>query len=81
MAWCCASTVRDTGIGIPQDQIDRLFDEFTQLDASTTRRLAGTGLGLSICKGMVEAHGGRIWAANRPGGGAVFTVRLPLEPT
>ncbi len=70
-------SVRDTGIGIPQDQLERLFESFTQPDASHTRRYGGTGLGLAISKGLVELMGGRIWAQSRPGEGTTFFFTLP----
>lgn len=54
-------TVKDNGIGIPEDKLDNLFKKFYQIDSSDTRKHGGTGLGLIICKGIVEAHGGRIW--------------------
>lgn len=66
-------TVTDTGIGIPEDRIEHLFQAFTQADASTTRKYGGTGLGLSICKQLVAAMKGSIEAKNRPAGGAVFS--------
>ncbi|MBN2358552.1 MAG: PAS domain S-box protein [Deltaproteobacteria bacterium] len=71
-------TVADTGIGIAPGQIDRIFDSFTQSDASTTRKYGGTGLGLTICKRLVEMMGGAIWVESAPGQGSVFhfTVRL-----
>lgn len=68
--------VVDRGAGIPADDRERVFDKFYRLHSP--RHVSGTGLGLSICKGIIEAHGGRIWAAPRPGGGSVFTFSLPL---
>jgi two-component system, sensor histidine kinase and response regulator len=76
-AWLRFS-VEDTGIGIPPDKIGRLFEKFTQADASTTRRFGGTGLGLAISKQLIELMGGRITATSRPGEGSVFSFTLPL---
>jgi two-component system, sensor histidine kinase len=71
-------TVRDTGPGVPDSQAERMFDRFTQADASTTRRFGGTGLGLAICRELCEAMGGTIGVSNRPEGGSAFVVDLPL---
>jgi signal transduction histidine kinase len=73
-------TVEDHGRGIEPDFIPYLFDRFRQADSSSTREHGGLGLGLAIARHLVEAHHGRIEAANRPGGGAVFTVVLPPAP-
>jgi two-component system sensor histidine kinase KdpD len=69
--------VADRGPGLPSGEEIRVFEKFHR--GSNTRAVPGAGLGLSICQGIVEAHGGTISAANRDGGGATFTVRLPLE--
>jgi signal transduction histidine kinase/CheY-like chemotaxis protein len=71
--------VQDTGIGISQEQADRIFRKFAQADASTTRRFGGTGLGLSICRHLVELMGGRIQAKGEIGVGSTFSFTLPLE--
>ena len=71
--------VDDSGIGIPEDRIEHLFDKFTQADDASTRRYGGTGLGLSICKKLVELMGGEIGAHNLEEGGARFWFELPLE--
>jgi two-component system phosphate regulon sensor histidine kinase PhoR len=69
--------VADRGPGIPAADLPRIFERFYRVDRSRSRDPGGTGLGLSIVRHLVELHGGRVTAANRPGGGAVFTVRLP----
>jgi signal transduction histidine kinase/DNA-binding response OmpR family regulator len=71
--------VRDTGIGIAADRVDRLFRSFSQADASTTRRYGGTGLGLVICQRLCELMGGRIWAESRAGTGSTFSFTIEAE--
>ena len=73
-------TVADEGPGIPEADLPRIFERFYRVDKSRTRGgrdPGGTGLGLAIVKHLVELHGGRVTAANRPEGGAIFTIELP----
>ena len=69
--------VEDTGPGIPEEALPRIFERFYRVDAARSREIPGTGLGLSIVRHVVELHGGSVEARNRPGGGSSFTVRLP----
>jgi two-component system sensor histidine kinase KdpD len=69
--------IADQGAGIPEGDRERIFDKFYRI--YSPHQVSGTGLGLSICKGIVEAHGGRIWVETRPGGGSVFVFTLPLN--
>jgi two-component system sensor histidine kinase VicK len=69
--------VSDTGIGIPEDKQEKLFERFYQVDSSMTRRYGGTGMGLAIAKEIVEAHGGRITVKSEPGKGSKFCFTLP----
>ncbi len=72
--------VEDTGIGIPKEGIDRIFDKFYQIDSSLSREYPGVGLGLTISKSIVEWHGGEIAAESEIGVGSRFTVLLPVSP-
>lgn len=72
-------TVRDTGIGLTEAQIEGLFQPFCQADSSTTRRFGGTGLGLSICRSLCLIMGGRIWVESQINIGSMFFVELPLQ--
>jgi hypothetical protein len=73
-------TVFDTGIGIPPEKLETIFDDFTQADASLTRKYGGTGLGLGISRRLVEAMGGAITASSRPGCGSTFRFSVQFEP-
>ena len=72
--------VKDTGIGIAEDQLPFIFDEFRQVDSSTSRKYGGTGLGLSIAKKYAHMLGGTIEVRSKPGQGSEFTLLLPLKP-
>jgi signal transduction histidine kinase len=71
-------SVTDPGIGIPDTELERIFEKFYRLDNRLTRATPGTGLGLYICKTIVEAHGGRIWATSQLGAGSTFSFALPV---
>ena len=73
-------TVRDSGPGIPGDKIDRIFEEFYRSDDPAVSKTKGIGLGLAITRGIVEAHGGRIWCESEPGRGTAFHFTIPLTP-
>ncbi|MBU0573443.1 MAG: cell wall metabolism sensor histidine kinase WalK, partial [Candidatus Margulisbacteria bacterium] len=71
--------VSDTGIGLSKENLERIFDKFYQVDASLARGAPGMGMGLAICKGVVESHGGRIWAESEGiGKGTRICMLLPL---
>ena len=75
--------IHDTGMGILPHQLENVFEAFTQVDTSTTRKVGGTGLGLPISRRLVEMHGGRLWAESTgiPGEGATFYLELPVDPS
>jgi two-component system phosphate regulon sensor histidine kinase PhoR len=72
-------SVRDDGIGIPKEDLPRIFERFYRVDKGRSKELGGTGLGLSIVKHIVRAHGGRIWAESHPGEGSTFHFTLPIN--
>jgi len=72
-------TIKDNGVGIPQEKQSRLFTKFYQVDTSLTRKSGGTGLGLVICRGIVEAHKGKIWVESEEGKGSIFSFSIPVN--
>jgi len=74
-----AISIKDTGIGIPEDKIGIVFDRFRQVDKSLTRKQEGSGIGLSIVKSLVELHGGEVSVKSEYGKGTEFIVRFPIR--
>jgi len=72
-------SVSDTGPGIPENQYQKIFEEFQQIDNSSTRSKGGSGLGLAIARKIVEMHGGRIWVESTVGKGSTFSFSLPVQ--
>ncbi|MGA0134629.1 MAG: ATP-binding protein, partial [Opitutales bacterium] len=73
-------TVEDTGVGIPEDRLESIFEPFTQADSTTTRRFGGTGLGLTIVRSLVQAMDGFVKVTSRPGVGSLFTATMLVDP-
>lgn len=74
-------SIKDTGIGIPSNQLDKLFKPFSQVDSSTTRKFGGTGLGLAICQNLTRLMGGDIWVESVSGKGTTFSFTIAYQPT
>ena len=74
-------TVTDTGVGIPTEELESIFESYMQIGGEQTRSKGGTGLGLAICKQLVGLHDGRIWATSEVGIGTTFSVVLPRVNT
>jgi signal transduction histidine kinase len=72
--------IRDSGVGIPPEHLERVFERFYRVPLPDGERVEGTGLGLSICQAIVEEHGGRIWAESVVGQGSTFSFTLPTGP-
>jgi two-component system phosphate regulon sensor histidine kinase PhoR len=70
-------SVEDNGIGIPKEDLSRIFERFYRVDKGRSKELGGTGLGLSIVKHLVQAHGGRVWVESQIGKGSTFYLTLP----
>ena len=73
-------TVADTGIGIPREHLNRIFERFYRVDKNRSRELGGTGLGLSIVKHIIQSHGGRLWVHSELEAGSAFSFSLPKKP-
>jgi two-component system phosphate regulon sensor histidine kinase PhoR len=73
-------SIKDDGIGIPKDDLPRIFERFYRVDKGRSQELGGTGLGLSIVKHIVQAHGGRVWVESQPDKGSTFYFTLPTPP-
>ena len=71
-------SVTDTGLGIPEAEVTRIFEHFHQIDSSETREKGGSGLGLAICKEIIDHYKGQIWVESMPGKGSRFAFTLPL---
>jgi K+-sensing histidine kinase KdpD len=71
--------VSDAGRGLPESDLDHIFDKFYRADNSDAQAIYGYGLGLYVCRRLIEAQGGRIWAENGSSGGAVFSFTLPVS--
>ena len=74
-------SVKDDGIGIPPEDLPRIFERFYRVDKGRSQELGGTGLGLSIVKHIVQAHGGKVWVESEPGKGSTFYITLPMRST
>jgi signal transduction histidine kinase len=72
-------SVTDTGAGIPQRDLERIFERFYRVDVARSRATGGTGLGLSIVRHVMESHGGKVTVESQLGSGSTFTLRLPLD--
>lgn len=72
-------SVTDNGKGIPYERLDKVFDHFHRIEENTDRKISGSGLGLAICKGIIEAHDGKIWFESKTGNGSTFSFSLPIE--
>ncbi|MEA3339837.1 MAG: ATP-binding protein [Chloroflexota bacterium] len=77
--WVCLE-VNDSGVGIPEQELERIFADFYQIDGSTTRQYGGIGLGLTVARAVIEEHGGRIEVESQAGQGSRFTIKLPALP-
>lgn len=71
----------DQGLGIPKDNLEKIFERFYRVDKARTRQMGGTGLGLAIAKEMISAHGGDVWAKSKEGKGTTIVFTLPYDST